>query len=183
MPGERIELEDLLRDQDRATAALEATIEPVDDDPDRVRITPFVPNVGCMCSVALTVRKEAIGSLVRTDEHHKCCGKTLGVVEVELTDETLKDVFSQLVNAMSMNIPTPHHPPASQDDPFSARTGRRALRSRWGFGVSRNLKCQEDYEACMGSAYDEFDRCMCGNGYNACIFPPRPQVFCPPPGF
>jgi hypothetical protein len=157
---------------------MRATIEPIDDDPGRVRITPFVPHIGCMCSVALTVPKDAVGSLARTDELHRCCGKTLSVVEVELTDETLKDVFSQLIDAMSVSTPA-HY--STSHDPSLPGADRRTSRFTWDAGQRRNSRCQEDYEACMASAMDDFDRCICRNIYNGCVFPPLPLFSCPPP--
>jgi hypothetical protein len=45
------------------------------------------------------VKKDAIGSVTTTDETHVCCGKQLLVVEIEFLDETLSDVFGQLVDS------------------------------------------------------------------------------------
>jgi hypothetical protein len=187
--GKRIELDDLLRVQDRPTIdALLATIEKIEGDPDRIRITPFLPGVGCLCFVALAVRKDAIGSLTTTDELHRCCGKTLNVVEVDFVEDTLRDVFSQLMNSASqkptdpsMHNPAPHPPSLLRTGlPTQGSMSRSALGASYRYypGSRSVFECQTDYEACLGQAWSDFDRCMCLNNYRTCVDPLAPLMFC-----
>lgn len=99
MSETEISIDDLLERQGRPLALL-ATIEALPNTEDRVKVTPFVPSVGCPCSRALDLDKSAIASLKKTDQEHVCCGKTLMVVEVALHDATLADVFRQLTESI-----------------------------------------------------------------------------------
>lgn len=78
-----ISIDELLDQQKQAQFV--ATVEPT-DDPDTVKITPFVPNVGCLCETAFRVPKTAIESVTPTGQRHLCCGKNLIVVEVKFKD-------------------------------------------------------------------------------------------------
>jgi len=99
MSGEdRIELDELLAQQD-APAGFRATVEALAGDEERVKVTPYVAGSGCLCSSALAVKRSAIKYLTKTDEIHLCCGKQLMVVEIEFEDETLGDVFGQLLGS------------------------------------------------------------------------------------
>jgi hypothetical protein len=102
MAREEVSIESLLESQGAEEAALLATIEPVADDAARVRITPFVAGSGCLCEQAITVPKDAIRALFKTDETHSCCGKRFTVVEVEFVDGLLADVFRQLGESSRM---------------------------------------------------------------------------------
>lgn len=94
MTGEPISLDELLGRQ--SSAGVRSTVEEVPDQPDRVKVTPFVPDVGCLCHHAFTVPRDAIASVTPTGETHDCCGKTLMVVELAFADPVLNDVYRQV---------------------------------------------------------------------------------------
>jgi hypothetical protein len=97
MSREQISLEELFARQGRPTQ-LRAILEPVADDDEKVRITPFAAGE-CLCSRSLSINKSSISEAFTTDEQHVCCGKSRLVVEVRFHDETLNDVFRQLADA------------------------------------------------------------------------------------
>lgn len=94
MSGEPISLDELLTRQGGAGAR--ATLDEVPDQPDRVQVTPFTPDAGCLCDHAFTVPRDAIASVTPTGETHDCCGKTLLVVTLTFADPVLNDVYQQL---------------------------------------------------------------------------------------
>lgn len=74
-------------------------VEPVDDDGANVKVTPWLPVVGCLCQLAFTLPKAAIESVEPTSETRSCCGKTLQIVEINFKEgETIPvtQVFEQL---------------------------------------------------------------------------------------
>ena len=167
MAGESIDLEDLLNQQEQQPDVVQATIERIDSDPDRVRITPFVPGVGCLCSVAVTVPKTAIRSLTTTDETHRCCGKVVTVVEVEFGDETTRDVFSQLPGIAA---PTPYTNVAS--------AGVGPVHNQATLLGRGQVRCAELFERCLGEYPDPLTECICGNMYRRCMSPTAPLMAC-----
>ena len=82
----RVSLDEFLAEQSKAAVLLLATVEPVPDNKDAVRITPWRADAGCLCNLAFTVPKNAIDHLVPTEERHTCCGKSLRVVEVHVDE-------------------------------------------------------------------------------------------------
>jgi hypothetical protein len=102
MAREEVSVDSLLESQGAEDASLLATIEPVADDVTRVRITPFVAGSGCSCEQAITVPKQAIQALFKTDDIHWCCGKKFAVVEIEFANDILADVFRQLGESSRM---------------------------------------------------------------------------------
>lgn len=73
-------LDDLLKKQERSG---KVTIEAIENQSDRVKVTPFAGGTaGCQCDASVTVPKNAIQSVTDTGEVHYCCGKTLSVVTV-----------------------------------------------------------------------------------------------------
>lgn len=110
MAGDRISIDDLLARQDQPGRLL-VTVEALADDEKRVKVTPYIADVGCLCSRALTVNKDAIESLTTTEEVHVCCGKRLMVVEVSFVDDTLTDVFQQLADAARQTAQPPSSRP------------------------------------------------------------------------
>jgi hypothetical protein len=104
VPNDPIPIDDFLERQSKPVRLL-VTIEAVSDDDERVKVTPYVAEVGCLCSRALTVRKDVIESVTITDDVHVCCGKRLTVVEVAFADATLMDVFQQIATAVLQTMP------------------------------------------------------------------------------
>jgi hypothetical protein len=103
MAREEVSVDGLLESQGAEDGSLLATIEAVADDVTRVRITPFVAGSGCSCEQAITVPKQAIRALFKTDDIHLCCGKKFAVVEIEFADDVLADVFRQLGESSPMH--------------------------------------------------------------------------------
>lgn len=97
MAGETISLDELQKQQERSRSL--STIDGIADQPDRVKVTPFARDAGCLCSYAVTVPTGAIGTITTTEEVHDCCGKTLMVVEVSFADPTLNDIYQQIGNS------------------------------------------------------------------------------------
>jgi hypothetical protein len=88
-------VDELLQSQHQG---LLATLEPVAEKPDLVKLTPWVPNGGCLCAWALNVKKTAIESVRATGDSHVCCGKILKVAEITFAKDAtigLADVFAQ----------------------------------------------------------------------------------------
>jgi hypothetical protein len=111
VPNDQITIDELLERQGQPGQML-VTIEALPDDDERVKVTPFVAEVGCLCSRALNVNKSAIESVTTTDEVHVCCGKRLMVVEVVFADATLADIFQQVADAVQQAAPGRTAPPA-----------------------------------------------------------------------
>lgn len=83
---------------EHARTAFLGTIEATTDN-DRVKVTPWLPQVGCLCFASLDVPKSVIASVTPTGETAYCCGKTLQVLEIEFaeTANVLQDIFGQLL--------------------------------------------------------------------------------------
>lgn len=95
--GKPLSVDDLLSQQD-VQPLLRATVEST-DDPLVVKLTPYVPDVGCLCSGALLIPKAAIENVIPTGEAHICCGKQLSVVEINFVKHAsipVADVLEQL---------------------------------------------------------------------------------------
>src|SRR5947207_138626 len=73
----RLSVDAVLEEQGRAPAFL-ATLEALEDRPDKVKVTPWMPGDGCQCHLARAVPRAAIEA-ERTPHSHLCCGKTLPV--------------------------------------------------------------------------------------------------------
>lgn len=116
MARERLSVDELLARQDEP-GELRATIEAVPGDDEQVKVTPYVSDAGCLCSLAIAVRKDQIDSLATTDESHRCCGKTLAVVTVTFADATLTNVFGQLSNSARRARGGVAEPGAVRDEP------------------------------------------------------------------
>lgn len=87
-----------------------ATIEPIDGKPDFVKVTPWTRTSGCLCHLALEVRKSSLDSITPTGDAHTCCGKTVKVVELHFKKgETIAidDVFGQIQKSAA-KFASPH---------------------------------------------------------------------------
>ncbi|MBV9469487.1 MAG: hypothetical protein JOZ57_09590 [Abitibacteriaceae bacterium] len=96
MPENKIGLDEFLKTQG---SSFEATVEPVEDAPDLVKVSPYVRGLGCLCQLAVKLPGTTIESVEPTSQTHHCCGKILTVVKVNFKAEstiTLNDLFSQL---------------------------------------------------------------------------------------
>lgn len=206
MTDETISLDDLLGQQeDSGDQPPVVTIEALPDDDERVKVTPYVPGVGCLCSRALNVPKASIARIEPTGDHHDCCGHRLLVVRVSFSDDTLTDVLQQV----SASIREPEHAvpmPRGGDEPIGwpGRGVRQATMpgpgrpggalfeknfpdSTGSFGWD-SIKCQLEYAVCLlgcGIASPEVpweyqERCQCGceNALARCYDPAAPQRPC-----
>ena len=84
--SEPIQLDEFLTSQSSDTSGFTATLEPIDDKPSAVRVTPYREDRGCGCASSFELPKEMIESVVPTSRYHYCCGKRLEVVVVSFTD-------------------------------------------------------------------------------------------------
>jgi hypothetical protein len=170
-------LDELLDEQDRH--ALTVTLERSPRGEEYVHVTPFAAGRGCSCQLALDLKRGLISSTVRTGETRICCGKRLAVVEIEIADETVKDLFTQLAassltsggaGAMSsQSLGLPHWASAG----MSSRGGVRDSLS-----IPPVRDCDARYSDCMNYAQDDFDMCMCENQYRRCRNPRALLVPC-----
>jgi hypothetical protein len=55
MSGNRIDIEELLKEQDNP--ALLATVEALEGENDSVKVTPWTRAAGCLCHLAINVKK------------------------------------------------------------------------------------------------------------------------------
>jgi hypothetical protein len=169
-------LDELLDEQDRH--ALTVTLERSSRGEDYVHVTPFAAGTGCSCQLALDLKRDLISSIVRTGETHICCGKRLAVVQVEIADETIKDLVTQ-VAASSLGggsagaMPSP---PIGLPHWASAGTSRGGVRD--SLSVQPVRDCEARYSDCMNYAQDDFDICMCENQYRRCRNPRALLVPC-----
>jgi len=100
---ERINVDDLLDMQ--ASRPNLATIQAMADDPERVKVTPYVPGDGCCCGSAFEIPKTFIQSVRLTGNTTLCCdGKQLQIVEVEFAADSsipVAEVFANIVDSVS----------------------------------------------------------------------------------
>ena len=103
-----------------------ATIEQVDGKPELVKVTPWVKNMGCLCTLALVVPKIVITSVKTTGENHYCCGKQLEVVEVNFKKDAsiaVADVFAQASSTANQHkSPSPSAPQPTSGPTMPAQT-------------------------------------------------------------
>lgn len=84
---ESIDLDALLDEQGNPSAPrVLVTIEKLDDDDARVKVTPWSEGSGCLCDIAVRIPKDAFESVTRTESEHLCCGKRLAVVEPKFAE-------------------------------------------------------------------------------------------------
>jgi hypothetical protein len=112
MAGEKLSVDELLANQEKQ-GAFRATIEAIPDDTERVKVTPFISGLGCLCDQALNIKKDQIESISTTDDVHICCGKRLLVVEVSFKDTTVADLFQQVSNPARLGAMPGSRVPAS----------------------------------------------------------------------
>jgi hypothetical protein len=106
---QKFKIDEFLEEQDKAQFL--ATIEPVREDAKLVKITPWRPAGGCMCHASMKIPKEAVVSVSPTGDIHLCCGKSLKVVEVEISEAKTIPVSHVIAQMMSKGEEdaAPHH--------------------------------------------------------------------------
>ena len=118
MANEQLSVDELLTKQ--ASAAFLATLESVEGEPTMVKITPWVPQSGCLCHLAFNLKKAAIRHVELTDEKHVCCSKILNIVQVQFQEKatmSVTELFSQLLQSARASG---HHSHFSQGTPAAA---------------------------------------------------------------
>ena len=68
--------------QNESKPAFVATVEPVDGHDDLIKVTPWAEASGCLCGHAVNIKKSALDGVTLTGDVHRCCGKSLKVVEL-----------------------------------------------------------------------------------------------------
>jgi hypothetical protein len=138
-----------------------ATIEPIDGKPDFVKVTPWTQMSGCLCHLALEVKKSSLDSLTPTGDTHICCGKTLKVVELHFKkSETLAidDVFGQIQKSAAKlssthTAPQPdyapgHGPGNDPQPPFNCAALSRSCAENCGSNICCS-ECEPFRRECM----------------------------------
>src|ERR1051325_3854648 len=123
----KMSVEEFLSTQ--ATPTSVATVEAVENEPELLKLTPWVSGVGCLCQLAVKVPKKAIESVSPTGDTHYCCNKALRVVEVHFRKDSslpLSDLFAQLMQSAQGGHAEQSLPFASQARPFASRALARA---------------------------------------------------------
>lgn len=76
MAKEKLNVRDFIARQDTTANTLLATIESTPDS-QRVKLTPWSADTGCLCALGFEVAVDAIEAVIQTDHTHACCGKRL----------------------------------------------------------------------------------------------------------
>lgn len=122
---------EFLKDQD--AGHLVATIERVQGEPGMVKVTPWVPNSGCLCHHSITVAEKSFKSVHPTGQSQYCCGKHLKVVEIQFKDDATMntaEVFGHVARAASEENATRT---AAFEGDISGHSGiQHALATGWG---------------------------------------------------
>jgi hypothetical protein len=157
MSGNRIDIEELLKEQDNP--ALLATVEALEGENDSVKVTPWTRAAGCLCHLAINVKKASLEGVSPTLDTHVCCGKTLKVVELHFKkDETigLSDLFQQM------------HARATNPAPLEDQPSPSSLASGYGHPHQRYQHSH------FPRPVDRFDEPECLTRYFSCISDPPP---------
>jgi hypothetical protein len=110
-------VDDFLASQSEQGHDFLATVEAVPDDPGVVKLTPWLPLVGCLCQYLLDIPKDRIESLEPTENRHTCCGKVLRVARVQFREGArigLDQLFEQI--SRSANSPSASEVPSGMPD-------------------------------------------------------------------
>lgn len=91
----------------QAQPNLLATLEPVSDESEQVKVTPWSEFGGCQCTHARIVAKSAIKHVDPTGKIHECCGKLLQVVSVTFAEDAVIPLSSVFTTG------APQTPPAA----------------------------------------------------------------------
>src|SRR5689334_3497387 len=102
---------DFLAAQKSLASYVKFTIEELPDTK-MVKVTPYVPFLGCVCQLALTLPKLVLIVIRPTGEYVACCGKRLQLAEITFAPEAkvdLGDVLGQLTSAAEMSSMSTSH--------------------------------------------------------------------------
>jgi hypothetical protein len=97
--ADTISLDALLSDQENPVVSV--TIELITDLPELIKVTPWSSTGGCLCHLAVQIKRSSVESVTPTGEVHLCCGKRLKVVDIKFKEGesiALDDLFSQLAS-------------------------------------------------------------------------------------
>src|SRR5215216_1587865 len=150
-----------------------ATVEPVQGDPDKVKITPWLPGSGCHCQWALRLPKDAIASVRTTEEKHFCCGKVLLVVELEFKRDAsvpIQDIFAQVVQVAREGA-RHQHPFEGGEPHFAGSPTPQHEQMQIGSHVHSDLHS-------LGSDFLQSTDCPSPNQQMLCAG----RIWCVPPG-
>jgi hypothetical protein len=138
----------LFEEQTKASSSFRATLEPVANAPDKVKITPY-DGSGCGCERAMIVAIDHIQIAERDgDAWHDCCGKRLRVCNVTLTSGA-----TVLVTDLLAQRSQPQHGalPASlgDDEPWMTANLRSHFGHQGSVGCPRGTVWCECRGACL----------------------------------
>jgi hypothetical protein len=151
-------------------AEVRATVEGIADKPELVKITPWFPDTGCLCGLAIMLPKASIADVTLTGDTHICCGKTLRVVELHFVKGTsigIEELFAQL-SAKALTQSTLIH--EQQHGSAISQRGTRQPRTARYFNPPRDpprlVHCEDMYSDClaecaMGAIFDDYSQCIC----------------------
>jgi hypothetical protein len=193
MADKKMTVDELFAEQSKSMSQLTATIEPVENT-SNVKVTPWTPNGGCHCHLAIEISKTDLSGVTPTGDVHVCCGKTLKVVELHFKDDQtirLADVFAQFAKNLSEKheqhampeVPAhlPHH------GGFPVPRSRRFASSGGPLGASPQYSWNEFwcdaewficYQLCQNATYRGYCQCLCDNRARTCKG--LPEQFCDP---
>ncbi|MDT0485355.1 hypothetical protein [Streptomyces doebereineriae] len=163
--GTQISVDELLLSQ--RESGLRATLEAIDSDESRVKVTPYMANLGCLCSIALNVPKAAIEALVKTSATHDCCGKLLSVVEVIFADKAYADAFSQLIKVQAVgggSRPSAIQESPDPHSPVAPPSGSQSIWSELAYETSRErgpMRVDDPHrQECLNACTAEVERSL-----------------------
>lgn len=153
-----MKLDEFLAEQ--GAGVITATLEPIPNRPDHIKLTPWRGGLGCLCQYSIEIPKTAIRSVRPTGDLHDCCGKLLRVVEVMFNPNaslTLDEVMGQMMKNMTTHSeahqPHPteagaqlHWAPADPNDPSMT-----SAMTDFGAPSPARRPCQIGQLPCRGS--------------------------------
>jgi hypothetical protein len=89
-----------------------ATVEPIEDSKDLVKVTPWLKGEGCLCGYTFNIEKDKIESVEPTGDKHYCCDKSLLVVEITFKEKatiTFNHLFQTLLGNIKKKHSEHHH--------------------------------------------------------------------------
>jgi hypothetical protein len=186
MSSDKLSIDDVLKTQ--SSSALRATVEAVEEKSDFVKITPWMGAGGCLCHLAIQLKKTSLDGVTVTSDTHVCCGKTLKVVELHFKKDAaimLDDLFQQLhSNATNTNLSEHHSRGLTASSPFDL--ARVASREALGVLNPRASRCFPKYASCISGINPFMDQrtqfCLCANELKICTGQ-GVQEICPDPRY
>ena len=187
MSGKSISIEELLKEQDNPQ--LLATVEAVDGKDDTVKVTPWTRAAGCLCHLAINIKKTSLEGASPTGDIHVCCGKNLKVVELYFKkNETigLNELFQQMHAKANTARPAEdhsNHSSSAYSHPSQFQSHLPSATDR--FSVDEP-ECFTKYAVCISNPPPGYDYkswvCECRNLYRICTRTGALE-FCPAPRY